>query len=252
MRSIDGGSCKLGRMSLVAAIGGAAVGTAVAQDGQPDPAALGAYKAELHPVNNSGVSGIATLVESMDGVQLTVIVAARNLEPGQTHPQHIHGLEGGEASRCATLMDDMNGDNLITLDESVAVSGPALLPLEPFPMSADGTVTYGQMLDMAPLGAEPLTNRVVELHGMTVPGQGYVETMPVACGRIVPALPELLLEGEQQGGANGGAGDDAGGAGGDTGPGSDGGGPGSDTGDAGSGSGGAAGGAGASGGSGAQ
>src|SRR5690606_5139831 len=163
-----------------------AAGVAAAQDGQPDAAVM-AYKAELHPVNNSGVSGIATLAPSTDGAQLTVIVAARNLEEGQVHPQHIHGLEGGERSSCATLANDMDANNLLTLEESVAAAGPALLPLEPFPMSADGTITYGMTLDMAALGQAPLTARVVELHGMTVPGQGYVETMPVACGEIVPA-----------------------------------------------------------------
>src|SRR5690606_16292941 len=103
-------------------------GAAVAQDDQPDAAVM-AYKAELHPVNNSGVYGIATVVPSTDGAQLTVTVAARNLEPAQTHPQHIHGHEGGERSSCATLEHDMDANNLLTLEESVAAAGPALVPL---------------------------------------------------------------------------------------------------------------------------
>ena len=217
MTSTERRCCELKPLSLAVALLLAA-GVAAAQDGQPDAAVM-AYKAELHPVNNSGVSGIATLAPSTDGAQLTVIVAARNLEEGQVHPQHIHGLEGGERSSCATLANDMDANNLLTLEESVAAAGPALLPLEPFPMSADGTITYGMTLDMAALGQAPLTARVVELHGMTVPGQGYVETMPVACGEIVPALPERGEAEPADSGAGGSGADGAGGAGGDTGAG---------------------------------
>lgn len=235
MTSTDRRCRELKPLSLAVALLLAA-GLAAAQDGQPDAAVM-AYKAELHPVNNSGVSGIATLAPSTDGAQLTVIVAARNLEEGQVHPQHIHGLEGGERSSCATLANDMDGNNLLTLEESVAAAGPALLPLEPFPMSADGTITYGMTLDMAALGQVPLTERVVELHGMTVPGQGYVETMPVACGEIVPALPERGDSEPADSGAGGTGTGDAGGG---------------DTGAGGSGSGGAGGAGGAAGAGGSQ
>lgn len=193
MTSMDRTCFRLGQLGL-AAVFGTTAGTAVAQDGQPMPPALQAYKAELHPVNNSGVSGIATIVPSADGAQLTVTIAARNLEAGQPHPQHIHGHDSGEISLCATLAQDMDGNNLLSTAEAAVAGGPPLLPLEPFPTSVDGTITYGQMLPMAGLEQAPLTARIVELHGMTIPGGAYDETIPVACGEIVPALPELLRD----------------------------------------------------------
>lgn len=189
MTTTDRTGCRLGRLGLMVTMGIAA-SVAVAQEVPQTPFADGAYKAKLLPVNNSGVSGEALMVPSADGTQLTVIVAARNLEPGQVHPQHIHGLEDGSVATCATLAQDVSGEHLLTLDESGPVHGPAIVPLEPFPTADDGTVNYGLTLDAAGLGTVPLTHRVVELHGMTVPGQGYIETLPIACGEIVTAFAQ--------------------------------------------------------------
>jgi hypothetical protein len=184
MIAMDKACYRLGRLGLVVAFG-AVAGTAAAQNGENS-----VFKVELHPVNNSGVSGVASVGLSSDGTQVSVILTARNLESGQVHPQHIHALSGGTAT-CPTLANDTDGDNLISLEESGPATGPAVLPLEEFPTAGeDGTVSYSATLDIGDAAGQPLEQTVIELHGMTVPGQAYVDTFPVACGQLLPALPQ--------------------------------------------------------------
>src|SRR5687768_9669915 len=60
------------------------------------------YKAYLSPLNNSGVSGMATL--TLDGNMLTVMIEASGLTPNQVHPQHIHGFtEKNKNATCPSM-----------------------------------------------------------------------------------------------------------------------------------------------------
>lgn len=159
------------------------------------------FMANLQPLNNSGVSGTATI--TVDANVLTVEVKASGLEPNLPHPQHIHGfMADNRNSTCPTPADDTNGDGFVDLVEGLPSYGPVLLdlylPIDEFPVAdAEGNIHYtrtfnlgetefeeeGKVIDYKDL--KPLQNRVIVLHGLTVNGT-YVATMPVACGQIMP------------------------------------------------------------------
>lgn len=140
------------------------------------------YQASLAPLNNSGVTGTATL--TLDGDQLTVAIQASGLEANALHPQHIHGfMENKRNSTCPTQADDMNGDGIVDLGEGLPDYGPVLLPLTPFPTAPDGTIAFEQTYTVDPKELGPLQNRAIVLHGLTVDGE-YIATLPVACGQI--------------------------------------------------------------------
>lgn len=145
------------------------------------------FTVELDPLNNSGVSGHATL--RLEGNHLTVKIYAEGLEANASHPQHIHGLENNENATCPTLSADENGNGLIEIGEGLPFYGPVLLPLEPFSNAADGTIDYehtfilGEGETISYRDLKSLQNRVIVLHGMTVNGE-YMASLPVACGQI--------------------------------------------------------------------
>ena len=157
------------------------------------------YMVDLEALNNSGVTGTATV--TVEGNQLTVTVQAEGLEPLMPHPQHIHGfVDMNKNSTCPTMAADTNGDGLVGLVEGLPSYGPVLLelyePIDVFPVaSADGTLTFertftlgeqefeeeGQLISYKDL--KPLQNRAIVLHGMTVNGE-YNPVLPVACGQL--------------------------------------------------------------------
>lgn len=175
------------------------------------PPAFGAFfTVALQPLNGSGVTGTAVL--ELAGDELTVQLLAIGLEPGQTHPQHIHGLTSDGAavdSTVPTLAEDADGDGYIEVGEGAATYGPVILPLTPFPTAPAGFVSYKETfsLDAAMLAElTPLEKRVLVLHGMTVPvgdgagtgGEvdgtgGYKALLPIAAGEIVPEPATLVL-----------------------------------------------------------
>ena len=158
------------------------------------------FSAQLSPLNNSGVTGEATI--TVENNTLTVKVWADGLEPNMVHPQHIHGfMEDNRNSTCPAPSADTNGDGIVDLVEGLPSYGPVLLelylPVDEFPVAdADGTIHYertfelgqvefeeeGQVISYADL--KPLQNRAIVLHGMTVNGE-YIATLPVACGQIM-------------------------------------------------------------------
>lgn len=148
------------------------------------------YEAELHALNNSGVSGTATLAFK-GGDTLTVVLNGQHLTPDATHIQHIHGLADASVDAvCPTLAADTGGDNLVSLAEAGAVYGPPILSLDPAPVAAaDGSVNYSATFMLGAAGVPSLddlgnpANRVVVLHGLTVNG-AYDAAIPVACGEI--------------------------------------------------------------------
>lgn len=181
-------------------------------------AAVPMYSANLGELNNSGVSGTANLAYDAGNQQLTVNISATGLEPGQPHPQHIHGLfdsAGNVAnSMSPTIASDSDGDGLVELAEAQPNYGPVLIPLTSppggelsgFPTAPDGTTDFTQVYDLTgdmtfagDFGLNdvfPLDNREIVLHGMTLAaGQGanggeadgtagYKATLPVASGVI--------------------------------------------------------------------
>jgi hypothetical protein len=139
------------------------------------------YEVMLSPLNNSGVSGMATI--HVMGDKFTVSIKASGLEMNQLHPQHIHGfVDNNKKAKCPGMEADTNGDGLIDLEEGLPFYGPVLLSLTPFQTAPDGTIDYMQTFDMT-RGLKPMQNNVIVLHGLTVNGV-YDATLPVACGEI--------------------------------------------------------------------
>ncbi len=148
------------------------------------------YEAKLHALNNSGVSGTATLA-FRGGDTLTVVLNGQRLTADASHIQHIHGLADATVDAvCPNIGADTGGDNLLSLAEAGAVYGPPILSLDPAPTAAaDGSVNYAATITLGAAGVPSLddlgnpVNRVVVLHGMTING-AYDATIPVACGEI--------------------------------------------------------------------
>ena len=143
------------------------------------------YKAYLSPLNNSGVSGMATLM--LEGNMLTVTIEASGLTPNQVHPQHIHGyMEKNKNAKCPPMSADTDGDGLVELAEGAPFYGPVLLSLTPFPTAtAAGNIMYSNTFTVEK-ELLPLQNNAIVLHGMMVNGT-YWPTLPVACAQIMPA-----------------------------------------------------------------
>lgn len=183
------------------------------------------FKADLTPLSGSGVSGSAQL--TLDGNQLTVKINATGLEPGQPHPQHIHGLFDASGnpinSTSPTLAQDTDGDGFVELAEGLVTYGPIIVPLTSppggalagFPTAPAGSISFTQIYDLTDPATFaggftkadllPLDLREIVLHGMTVPATagvgtggevdgtaGYKAVLPVASGVIVQAraVPE--------------------------------------------------------------
>jgi hypothetical protein len=178
------------------------------------------FVAELHPLNNSGVSGKATFKYKRDSDFLAQ-VHAKGLVPDMLHPQRIHGFD--ESSRDATCPpeDAAGDDGLLSLEDGLPFYGPVLVPLddelvplsiENFPTAnAAGRISYSQSTTLQRLitaldellpgqqsaGNLNLQNRTVVLHGAFVKdnqivppgteGAEYDATIPVACGEIKEA-----------------------------------------------------------------
>ncbi|PTX42199.1 Cu/Zn superoxide dismutase [Christiangramia gaetbulicola] len=157
-------------------------------DDNDDMNEMMSYTAQLGDLNDSGVSGTATVTKNGD--QLTVTVLAQGLEPNQPHPQHIHGLSDGEEATCPPASADADEDGIITIPEGAPFYGEVLLPLDDFPMAdADGNISYEKTftLGMNDVLTEAqladLDDRVIVLHGLNNDGE-YVATIPVACGQL--------------------------------------------------------------------
>jgi Ca2+-binding RTX toxin-like protein len=171
-----------------------------------------AFFADLNELNNSEAEGGALLL--LKGDKLTVITAARGVEAGQTHVQHIHGFENARNATVPTLAQDDDRDGFIELAEGLDTYGPILLNLtsDPaaglsgFPTPTGDTFLFSQTYDLSdPSNGElakllddvSLTRREIVLHGKSVlagHGQGttgevngtaeYKLVLPIASGEI--------------------------------------------------------------------
>ena len=170
------------------------------------------FFADLNELNNSEAEGGALLL--LKGSTLTVITAARGVEAGQTHIQHIHGFEDGRNATVPTLARDNDRDGFIELAEGLETYGPILLDLtttpsgglEGFPTPTSDSFLFSQTYDLSDpkngamaklLDDVSLSRREIVLHGKSVlegHGQGtdgevdgtagYKLVLPIASGEI--------------------------------------------------------------------
>lgn len=141
------------------------------------------YHVDLGTLNNSGVSGTATL--TLDGTELTVTIHATGLEADSLHLKHIHGAaEHKGNATCPPPSADGDGDGLVSFAEGLPFYGPVMLDLLPF-TTTDGSLDIVQTFAVDAQALGPLQNRTIVLHGLTVNGV-YNLSLPVACGVILP------------------------------------------------------------------
>ena len=187
------------------------------------------FFAELNPLNNAGFEGKAVegaALLALNGDQLTVITAATGVEPGQTHPQHIHGFEDGREGNIPDISLDDDRDGIVETEEGQDAYGPILLDLTSppgsglsgFPAPEGASFIFAETYDLSDPSSKPmgdlvlgteagadvlLTSRVIVLHGETLlEGQGagtglaadgtpgYKALIPIASGEIEAFDPE--------------------------------------------------------------
>ena len=86
-------------------------------------------KAKLVAINDSGVSGTAT-VTAMDDGGVKVVIKAEGHVPGTFHAQHVHGTGHGGHFSCPTLKaNDKDGDGVLTNEEGMGEYGAIFFPL---------------------------------------------------------------------------------------------------------------------------
>lgn len=185
---------------LIALLAGAGVLVGCDQSGGMDGPEPETFTAPLTALNNSGVSGEATV--TVEGDQFTVSVDAQGPEAGNVHAQHIHGF-ASDASSCPTAEADTSGDGRISVGEGAPAYGGILVPLdgsldeaeglgdlETFP-TGDGSYSYNMSITTGNLAVNDdksfddltLDSHAIVVHGKTVEGE-YKATRPIACGTL--------------------------------------------------------------------
>ncbi|WP_126174596.1 PEP-CTERM sorting domain-containing protein [Altericroceibacterium xinjiangense] len=186
--------------------------------GTAAPASAATFLVNLTGLNNSGVTGSATLELNEIARTLSVALNASGLAQG-AHIGHIHGRFDSSGNAIDSITPpasaDTDGDGFVELGEGALFYGPILLPLSGIgDVGADGILNYSQTFDLSDTGVFadsfssedlfPLTFREIVLHGANVPAnagagtggiidgtQGtYSLALPVASGEIVAAIPE--------------------------------------------------------------
>lgn len=180
------------------------------------------YKVQLNPLNNSGVTGTATVMMSANG-DFEVIGDVMGLAPGMVHPQHIHGFvmeNMADQDAVCPPPSAAGDDGLLTLEDGLPFYGPVLIPLDDnlVPLTAQnypvatsaGTIAYGAKVathslvsafDAAHNGTQTMADleldkRVIVIHGAFAinnrivpagsnPHAKYWASLPVACGELV-------------------------------------------------------------------
>lgn len=181
------------------------------------------FEAYLTPLNNSGVTGKATIKYTVNG-NFEVLINAKGLSPNRVHPQHIHGFapDSDMPNKKAVCppASAAGDDGILTLVEGLPFYGGVLVPLDNklVPLTSDnmpyvgygaGDLTYYEMEATKALvqafdnmydGTQTeadlkLINRVIVLHGAFVKdgmvmqryseGAEYDASLPVACGEIM-------------------------------------------------------------------
>lgn len=177
------------------------------------------YEAELSGLNTditgSETKGTARFVVNGNTISVTIEVegAPANVE----HWQHFHGFANGDDAQCPTADQDENGDGIIDLIETEAVSGTTMVPFNVAPAEMDiptdtypvadedGNYYYETEIDKDALAKAfgeafdgqnlDLDKRVLFIHGVaedtklpeSVQSLGPIPaqtTIPIACGKI--------------------------------------------------------------------
>lgn len=174
--------------------------TGAAPAAAPEPS--NTTRAELAPLNNSGVTGRADVL--VDGRRVNVQVQARRLLKKMPHAQHIHF--GAKArNECPTVRDDDNADHRLTTAEGQPAYGPvrvslttkgdtspkSVLAVNRYPTAPKGKVRYDRdEIKVSKRVARGIRNgnAVVVLHGIDYNGNKKYD-FRAGKSELDPALP---------------------------------------------------------------
>ena len=182
--------------------GALVLATSTAQAAHPDAS----YTVYLNSLNNSGITGAATVV--IDENILTVVVRATGAAANTQYAQHLHGKDtagqentstGSINATCPTLAADTDSDNIISIPEGADAYGGVIMSLSSdgttmgtFPTSdADGNIVFAQTYTLG-MGATPGANglpstaRVLQLEDRhIVLHSADAGATPAACGQLI-------------------------------------------------------------------
>ena len=129
-------------VSMLAGLVATAVTSLPAAVSAAQPMMAKQYSVYLLPLNNSGVSGTATV--SLYDKTLTVKFDAMGLQPNMSHDAHIHGMLNGTDATCPTMAQDTNGDGYVSVFEGAPAYGPIKVSLSA-PITAPGPNTVAAL-----------------------------------------------------------------------------------------------------------
>ena len=159
-------------------------------------------RADLQPLNNSGVNGESEVV--VEGRKLMVTVNARRLLKDMPHAQHIHF--GAKARHeCPTVRDDDNADHRLNTLEGQAAYGrvrvslttrgdtspDSTLAVSRFPNAENREINYERTITTSKRVARGIANgnAVVVIHGIDYNGNGKYDFRGAGKSELDPSLP---------------------------------------------------------------
>jgi hypothetical protein len=160
------------------------------------------FKADLKPLNSSGVEGHAIL-EKEGTKKLETEINSHGLAAKLPHAQHIHGFKKA-VSECPTLAAS-GRDNLITTAEGLPSYGPiqvslttkgdtspnSALAVDRFPVAnAKGSVEYERTFSVPSNVAKNLGKKVIVQHGVDLNDNGRYDFKAAGKSELDPSLPQ--------------------------------------------------------------
>ncbi len=173
--------------------------------------------AELNPLNNSGVTGMAHARVTGGDVITRFALQAQGLTPEGPHAMHIHFGETA-THECPTFKEDANGDFRLNTAEGLPRYGPiavslttsgdaspaSALALERMPVAKDGQLRYARngfgFSDVTDVDGKMLSARqvaaavrggegVVVVHGIDYNQDGKYGESRAGMSELKPAVP---------------------------------------------------------------
>jgi hypothetical protein len=195
-----GSTLLLGAVGLA---GGLATTSASAASTPTSASTSTVLHAELDPLNNSGVQGMATITFTGDDAH--VHIDAYGLAPNLPHAEHIHF--GAEARHeCPTVKNDTNLDFRINTTEGLPSYGPikkslttsgdtspaSALAVDRFPTAPGGVIHYDRTIEVASstlMHNIEAGKSVLVIHGIDYNQNGKYDFASAGKSDLDPSLP---------------------------------------------------------------
>ncbi len=159
--------------------------------------------AELDPLNNSGVEGMATIV--FQGDHAHVHIDAYGLAANLPHAEHIH-FGASARHECPTVKDDTNLDFRLNTTDGLPAYGPirkslttrgdtspaSALAVDRFPTAPMGAIHYDRTIEVA--SSTLIRNiedgkSVLVIHGIDYNDNGKYDFASAGKSDLDPSLP---------------------------------------------------------------